>query len=139
MDMLDLARYIAGLLIILGLLAGFAVLLRIGAARGLIPGALGQANTYKRMKINETLVLDPRRRLLLVQIDQREHIILLGAQGEQVLGQKGAPPAFEPDFSEIEEDIIEADTPSPSAAPKAEKPGRPSLKDTLKKVWEQRS
>lgn len=125
MDMLDLARYIAGLLIILGLLAGFAVVLRLLAARGLLPGALAlNRQSHKRMAIRESLMLDPRRRVVIVQIDDREHVLLLGQQSEHILAER--PALIEPDHSEGLAD--ENARPQPQTSP------RPSFSEALKQV-----
>ncbi|WP_019959622.1 FliO/MopB family protein [Woodsholea maritima] len=129
MDMLDLARYIAGLLIILGLLAGFAVALRLMAARGLLPGALAlNRQSHKRMAVRESLILDPRRRVVIVQIDDREHILLLGQHSEQILAERAAP--IEPDPPEA---CDENATPPPQSGP------RPSFSEALKQVLKGRA
>lgn len=95
MDLIDFSRYALALLVILGLLAGFAVALRYAQARGLLPGAAGPVRGARRMKAVESLMLDGRRRLVLVRIDQTEHAILLGAAGETLIasGEAKADPA----------------------------------------------
>jgi flagellar protein FliO/FliZ len=42
----------------------------------------------RRMKVVETLVLDPARRLVLIQIDDEERVILLG-EGKELIEPKG--------------------------------------------------
>lgn len=91
MDLIDFSRYALALLVILGLLAGFAVALRYAQARGLLPGAAGPVRGARRMKAVESLMLDGRRRLVLVRIDKAEHAILLGASGETVIASGTAP------------------------------------------------
>ncbi|MEE2526180.1 flagellar biosynthetic protein FliO [Hyphobacterium sp. HN65] len=89
MDVVDAARYIAALAVVLGLLGLFALGARQGWLTGLIAGlARGQVGGIKRerrMKVVETLVLDPRRRIVIVEIDGQEQRLLLGASGETVL------------------------------------------------------
>ncbi|WP_420433263.1 flagellar biosynthetic protein FliO [Hyphobacterium sp.] len=86
---MDSARYIAALAVVLGLLGLFALGTRQGWLTGIIAGlARGQMPGVKRdrrMKVVETLVLDPRRRIVIVEIDGHEQVLLLGASGEQVL------------------------------------------------------
>lgn len=92
MDVVDSARYIAALAVVLGLLGLFALGTRQGWLTGIIAGlARGQVTGVKRerrMKVVETLVLDPRRRIVIVEIDGREQALLLGASGERVLPGK---------------------------------------------------
>lgn len=98
--MLDFARYVAGLVLVLGLLAGFAFILRRGYAQGLIPGFPGQASA-RRMRLVESLMIDPRRRVVIVEVDETEHVVLLGAERETLLDSRPAPenpPVFEPEI-----------------------------------------
>ena len=98
LDVVDFTRYIAALLLVLGLLAALAVLLRRGYGRGLLPGALGR--TERRMRVVETLALDPRRRVMIVEVDETEHVILLGAGSDVKLetrpASREAAPVFTP-------------------------------------------
>ena len=76
MDFADLARGIAALALTLGLIGLAGVL-----ARRYGPSALfrsGQPKTERRMSVVETLMLDPARRLVLVRVDDREQLLLLG-------------------------------------------------------------
>ncbi len=52
----------------------------------------------KRMKVLERLMLDPRRTLLLVRLDETEHLLLLSPAGDCVVANQAAriiepPPA----------------------------------------------
>ena len=98
LDVVDFTRYIAALLLVLGLLAALAVLLRRGYGRSLLPGALGR--TDRRMRVVETLALDPRRRVMIVEVDETEHVILLGAGSDVKLetrpARREAAPVFTP-------------------------------------------
>ncbi len=69
----------AALLLVLGLLWLAARLARWGgvAARGV---------AGRRLRLVETLPLDPRRRLLLVACDGREMLLLAGPAGDLALG-----------------------------------------------------
>lgn len=91
MDFLDWARALFALIATLALIVGVAY----GARRlGMLqPGAAG----VKRMRITETLLIDTRRRMVIVRVDEREHVLLLGPGGDIVVGDMAAkePPAGE--------------------------------------------
>jgi flagellar protein FliO/FliZ len=75
---MEWARALAALIATLALigLAGYA------ARRfGLITGA--PARGPRRLQVVESLMLDPRRRLVIVRMDDREHLILLSAGGDR--------------------------------------------------------
>lgn len=84
MDWLDWARAVFALIVVLALILGVAY----GARRlGML-----QANAQgpRRMKVTESLMLDPRRRLVLVRLDDGEHLILLGPGGDIVIAEQAA-------------------------------------------------
>lgn len=87
--MVDTARYFGALLLTLALLGGFLVALRrFGPRLGLAPG--GGA----RLAVTDAVMLDARRRLVVVRDARagREHVILLGPSGEQVVESREAAP-----------------------------------------------
>ena len=75
MDIGEIARMIFALALTLGLIGLAAV-----AARRFAPGALLRLPSAKvrRMKVVESLMLDPARRLVIVRCDDQEHLMLLG-------------------------------------------------------------
>lgn len=83
MNFLDLFRAIFGLAITLGIIG-----LAAWAARRYAPEFLarfqGQQGQQRRMKVVETLVLDPSRRLVLIRVDEEERLILLG-EGRELI------------------------------------------------------
>jgi flagellar protein FliO/FliZ len=81
-------RFILALVLVLGLLALAAFLLR---RTGLAP-KLGRS---RRLAMIETLPLGPRHRLVLVRRDQVEHLLLMGPQGDIVVESRisGSGPA----------------------------------------------
>ncbi len=83
-DWMDWARALFALIATLALLGGAAY----GARRlGMLqPGA----QTQRRLKVTESLMLDPRRRLVLVACDGREHLLLLSPAGDLVVAQQDA-------------------------------------------------
>jgi flagellar protein FliO/FliZ len=84
-DWMDWARMVFALIATLALIVGVAY----GARRlGMLqPGAQG----LRRLKISESLMLDPRRRLVIVRCDDREHLILLGPGGDVVVSATEKP------------------------------------------------
>jgi flagellar protein FliO/FliZ len=90
LDLIDMARYLGALLFTLALLALFLLALRrLGPTLGLerlMPGRAGP----RRLAVVEALMLDPRRRLVIVRADDREHVVLLGASGETLIESRAA-------------------------------------------------
>lgn len=76
---MDWARTLFALIATLALIAGAAW----GARRlGMLqPGAQGP----RRLAVKESLMLDPRRRLVIVACDGREHLMLLSPAGDCVV------------------------------------------------------
>ncbi len=76
MDILQLLKAVCALAIVLGMILGLAWLLRRYAPQ--LMARLQAPRGQKRLKVVETLVLDPARRLILVRLDDEERLILLG-------------------------------------------------------------
>jgi flagellar protein FliO/FliZ len=83
-ELLDWARTVFALIATLGLILGAAY----GARRLGMLQANGQA--AKRLRITESLMLDPRRRMVIVRCDDREHLILLSPAGDILVGEQAA-------------------------------------------------
>ncbi len=77
----DLLRFLAALLFVLSLMGGLALVLK---KTGLATGAV-LTSGKKRLKILETLPLDARRKMVLVQRDDKQHLILLGPNSDSVI------------------------------------------------------
>jgi flagellar protein FliO/FliZ len=85
MNWLDGVRTVFALLLVLGLIAGAAYgARRLGMLQGPAPGA------KRRMNVVESLFLDARRRVVIVRVDEEDHVILLSAFGDKPLGVKPA-------------------------------------------------
>lgn len=84
MDWIDWARSFAALLATLGLILAVA-----WGARKLGMLQAGPA-APRRLKIAESLMIDPRRRLVVVRCDEREHLLLLGPAGDIVVSEVAA-------------------------------------------------
>lgn len=77
MDLAGYLQFVAALALVLGLIGALAWLVRrSGIAGTLLPTAARKAQG-RRLGIVEVLPLDPRRRLVLVRCDAREHLLLV--------------------------------------------------------------
>jgi flagellar protein FliO/FliZ len=74
-----------------GIVALLLLLARGARAAGLAPRAGGQ-----RLRVEETLALDSRRRLLLVRVDGERLLLLTGGAADQSLGFLPAPKDGQP-------------------------------------------
>ena len=86
MNFLDLLRALFALAITLGIIG-----LAAWAARRYAPQILARLNAERgerRMRVVETLVLDPARRLVLVRIDEEERLLILG-EGRELIEPRG--------------------------------------------------
>lgn len=91
MDVIDLARYLGALLLVLALV-GFAAL----AARRYGLAGIVQGSAQRRLAVVESLMLDSRHKLVLLRRDAAEHLVVLGPDGacvvERGLGSSAAKP-----------------------------------------------
>tara|TARA_R110002096_G_scaffold124234_1_gene268744 strand:- start:1111 stop:1431 length:321 start_codon:yes stop_codon:yes gene_type:complete len=100
MDVVDFARYFAALAVVLGLLG----LLALGAKQGWLSGLLASvargrlpvSRRERRLQVVETLILDPRRRLVMVRHDDEEVLLMLGPNAETVVDRRPAAPVETP-------------------------------------------
>ncbi len=76
MDFTGLLRALFALAIVVGLILALAYLARRYAPQ--LMAMMSAAKAKRRLEVVETLVLDPARRLILVRLDDRERLILLG-------------------------------------------------------------
>lgn len=83
MEYADYMRFFFALMFVVGLIGGVALLAK---RFGLAPGAAtGGRATKKRLEIVESLNLDTKRRMVIVRRDDREHLVLLGVDGETLV------------------------------------------------------
>ena len=86
MNFIDLLRAMFALAITLGIIG-----LAAWGARRYAPQLLARLSAErgeKRMKVVETLMLDPARRLVLVSIDGEERLLMLG-EGRELIEPRG--------------------------------------------------
>jgi len=82
MDPTEYLRFAAALIFVLALIGAAAFALR---AFGFMQPGGNRSKAERRMAIVETLMLDPRRRLMIVRRDNVEHLLLLGLSGETIV------------------------------------------------------
>ena len=86
-------RLIFALVFVLGLMGGLAFLLKKLGLAAQTPSVRGDK---KRLRMVESLPLDARRRLVLLECDEKQHLVILGATGETVIASDiPAPPVDE--------------------------------------------
>lgn len=107
MDWFDWARGVFALTATLALIVGFAALLRRFGMIAPRPPGVG-----RRLSVVESLMLDPRRRLVLVRLDDKDHLLLLSAAGDSTVA---IVPALAPALSQPS--APELPTPEPEQAP----------------------
>lgn len=81
-DAVSYLKFLLSLLFVLGLIGGAALLAKRAGLGHRGPIVKGQS---KRLAIIESMSLDPKRRVFLIRRDDKEHLILLGGAGEQVI------------------------------------------------------
>ncbi|MCC6598349.1 MAG: flagellar biosynthetic protein FliO [Alphaproteobacteria bacterium] len=81
-DLPSYLKLLASLTLVLGLMGGLALLLKKLGLAGQVASASGQ---QKRLKVIEAVALDARRRLVLLQRDDVQHLVILGAESETVI------------------------------------------------------
>lgn len=84
MDTIDPSRFLLSFLLVLGLIGLMYFGLKFLAASGKMAAMNAKAGEG-RLKVLETRYLDPRRRLVLIQRDTRQHLLLLADGRETVI------------------------------------------------------
>lgn len=83
----SLLKMVAALMLVLGLMGGLALLMKqLG-----LSGRIGAVGGKARLKIVESIPLDNRRRLVLIQRDDEQHLVIFGPNGETVIETNIAP------------------------------------------------
>jgi flagellar protein FliO/FliZ len=80
MDMDNYLRFMLALVFVLGLMFALAYVMKRFAAPGMV-----RNRSAKRVKVLETLAVDPKRRLVLVRRDGVEHLLLVGGSTDLVV------------------------------------------------------
>ncbi len=82
-----LFKMIAALIFVLGLMGGLAMAMKKLGLSGRIAAAGGKS----RLKVVESIPLDNRRRLAIIQRDDVQHLVIFGPNGETVI-ETNIPP-----------------------------------------------
>ena len=81
METIDYIKFVASLALVLGMMGGLTLILKkVGLGNiGIVPA------DKRRLKIVEILPLDARRKALILRRDDKEHLVILGVNGETVI------------------------------------------------------
>tara|TARA_R110002096_G_scaffold411360_1_gene611467 strand:+ start:315 stop:638 length:324 start_codon:yes stop_codon:yes gene_type:complete len=93
-DLVNWSHYLLALMVLLGLLGTmgfFAYAVQRGWILQGVTGLRAFTATTRRLSVSETLIVDPRRRVIIVRCDNREHVLLLGAERETILASHDVP------------------------------------------------
>lgn len=80
-DLPQILKLIAALVFVVSLMGGLAFILKKTGLGGPMPAS----GNNKRLRLIEVLPLDGRRKLVLLQRDDKQHLVILGASGETVV------------------------------------------------------
>lgn len=83
----DYLKFIAAFFFVMALMGGLAFILRkINSGLSVQTGLKN-----RRLKVVETLSLDPRRRAVILRCDQKDHLVILGPNSETVIDTGTSP------------------------------------------------
>ncbi|MFP4097591.1 MAG: flagellar biosynthetic protein FliO [Alphaproteobacteria bacterium] len=92
-ELSQFVRLLLALFIVLGLMGGLALLLK---KLGLAAQTSSVRSAKRRLRIVESLPLDARRRVVLLECDEMQHLVILGANDETLIkADIPAPPVDE--------------------------------------------
>ena len=94
-DIVNWTSYLFAISILVALLGGlglFGYAVQKGWLLQQMTGLRQLGGIDRRLKLRETLVIDPRRRVVILQADGEEHVVLLGAERETILSTGAAKP-----------------------------------------------
>lgn len=78
MTLADIFQSIGVLLLVLAAMGAFALAIKKSG----FAGAIATAPAKKRLRILESLALDPRRRAVLIACDDKAHLLILSSHGD---------------------------------------------------------
>lgn len=84
----DYLRFVMAFVFVIGLMGGFYLILK-RLNLGNFQPAIGK----RRLRVVETLMLDSRHRAVLLQRDDKEHLVILSPTGETVIETRIEAPA----------------------------------------------
>ncbi|RAU20180.1 hypothetical protein CU669_19805 [Paramagnetospirillum kuznetsovii] len=95
MDASTYLRFLVSLTLVLGAIFFVAWAVRRWGGGLVLPRPARGASGARRLALVDALPLDGKRRLVLVRRDDREHLLLLGAEGDLVIERNCAAPCFQ--------------------------------------------
>ena len=95
MDLLTLLKFAAALGLVLSLIGGCAFL----ASRLNLVSNLSRKPEDRRMRVVESLVLDAKHRMMIVESGEREHVLLYGPSGDLIVESREAVAVDKPDLA----------------------------------------
>ncbi|MBL4666911.1 MAG: flagellar biosynthetic protein FliO [Sneathiella sp.] len=110
MDFWLYMKYLVVLVFVLGLIGLISIVIR---KFGFVPSVEKSRSKKKRLAISQMIGIDAKRRLILVRRDDKEHLILLGPNGDVLIESDISTPHLTID--EIsKDDMSETETENPS-------------------------
>ncbi len=83
MEVENYLRFLAALILVIALIGAIAWVVRRFGLAGRLSAVAGRP--ARRLKVVELMALDPKTRMVLVQRDETQHLVLLGANGPVVV------------------------------------------------------
>ena len=90
MDLIDIGRYFAALLLVLALVGAAGLAVRRFGMPGVVKG-----HGVRRLQIVESLMIGPKQRLYILRRDNVEHLVMMGPNGSTIV-EAGIPAALMP-------------------------------------------
>ncbi|MEI9933065.1 MAG: flagellar biosynthetic protein FliO [Rhizomicrobium sp.] len=90
MDLIELGRYFAALLLVLALVGAAGLAVRRFGMPGVVKG-----QGVRRLEIVESLMIGPKQRLYIFRRDDVEHLVVMGPDGATVV-ESNIPTASKP-------------------------------------------
>ena len=88
MDFTDYIKFVAALILVLAMMGGLALILKkLGLDR-----AGGITSGKRRLKIIEIMNIDTKHKAALIQCDDKQHLMLLNANGDTIIESNITPP-----------------------------------------------
>ncbi len=81
-EIITYLKVILALAFVIGLIVVSAGLIK---KTGLDKRLMGSRGTNPRLSVLETIYLDPKRRIVIVKCDDKEHVLLLGISGDLLI------------------------------------------------------
>lgn len=84
METVEILRFITALIFVVSLMGLFWIILKKLNING---GMVLQPGKKRRLKVVEVLPIDPRHKAILLRRDDKDHLVILGPNGQTVIEQ----------------------------------------------------